>query len=452
VSSQYNRSPNPSVESPESISRDDSRSFSSSYSGDTSGKGTTMTEQPYWTADNLEEVVSQRAKILGPSVWAAATPDPRPVISFAGGLPDIPSLPGELLLRAARAVIDREQKEALEYGGTFGPTPLRAAIAERSSTIEGIRVGVENVIISSGSAHAIGMVCETLLDPGDTVLVESPNFPGSMRTFKSFGAEQVAVPLDEYGLRVDALEEALTRLRDSGKRAKFIYCIPTHQNPAGCTLDLARREKLLELAREFNTFILEDDAYGELWFETPPPPSLYALSNGDHGIKISSFSKILATGLRMGWAMGPAPLVSRMAAVRFDMGTSPFQGRVIAETIRNGDLDRHIDKLRGIYLRKLQRVEAGLKTYCDDYCSYTRPQGGFFLWLQLRPGMSSRDVAVAANERGVIVGQGPQFFADGKATNHVRLAFSYVSIEDIEEGIHRLGEAMAEVAARAAAK
>jgi DNA-binding transcriptional MocR family regulator len=143
--------------------------------------------------------------------------------------------------------------------------------------------------------------------------------------------------------------------------------------------------------------------------------------------------------------------VSRMAAVRFDMGSSPFQGRVIAETIRNGDLDRHIDKLRGIYLRKLQRVEAGLKAYCDDYCTYTRPQGGFFLWLQLRPGMSSRDVAAAANERGVVIGQGPQFFADGKATNHVRLAFSYVAIEDIEEGIHRLGEAMAEVAARAAA-
>src|SRR6185437_11561078 len=411
-----------------------------------------MSEQPYWTPENLEEVVSQRAKILGPSVWAAAAPDRGPVISFAGGLPDIPSLPGEILLKASRAVIDHEQKEALEYGGTFGPTPLRAAIAERSSKIEGVPVAVDQVMVSSGSAHAIGMVCETLLDPSDTILVESPNFPGSMRTFRSFGAEQFAVQMDEEGMRVDVLEDAFKRLADQGKRAKFLYCIPTHQNPAGCTLSLGRRERVVELAREYNTFILEDDAYGELWFRDAPPPSLFALSNGDHGIKVSSFSKILATGLRMGWAMGPASLISRMASVRFDMGSSVFLGRVIAEPIRNGDLDRHIDNLRNIYARKLERVEGALSNYCNDYCTYRRPEGGFFLWLQLRPGLSSRDVQMAANERSVIVGQGPQFFADGVATNHIRLAFSYVAMEDIEEGIHRLGEAMAEVASRSAAK
>ncbi|HQW51011.1 MAG TPA: PLP-dependent aminotransferase family protein, partial [Tepidiformaceae bacterium] len=246
---------------------------------------------PYWTPENLDEVVSARARILGPAVWAAATPDPRHLISFAGGLPDIPSLPGEQLLRAARTVIDREQKESLEYGGTFGPLPLRDAIAERSTRIEGMPVTRDNIIIASGSAHAIGMVCETLLDPGDYVMVESPNFPGSMRTIRSFGAHQVAVPMDGQGLRTDILADELQKLADQGKRAKFIYTIPNHQNPAGCTLPLDRREHLLELARKHRTFILEDDAYGELWFETEPPPSLFALSNGDHGIKVSSFSK-----------------------------------------------------------------------------------------------------------------------------------------------------------------
>ncbi|MGE0598344.1 MAG: PLP-dependent aminotransferase family protein [Dehalococcoidia bacterium] len=406
----------------------------------------------YWTPENLEEMVSARSKILGPQVWAAATPDPRHLISFAGGLPDIPSLPGEQLLRAARIVIDREQKEALEYGGTFGPLPLRDAIAERSSKIEGIPLTRDHVIIASGSAHAIGMVCETLLDPGDTVLVESPNFPGSMRTIRSFGAEQIAIPMDEQGMRCDLLEEELQKLADQGKRAKFIYCIPTHQNPAGCTLQIDRRERLVELARNYNTFVLEDDAYGELWFEQEPPPSIFALSNGDHGIKVSSFSKIIATGLRMGWIMGPPALVSRIAALRYDMGSSPFLGRVIAEMMRNGDLDRHILNLRRTYAKKLERVEDALQRYTSEYATYTRPLGGFFLWLQLRPGMSSRDVQMAANERGVVVGQGPQFFADGKATNHVRLAFSYVAMEEIEEGIHRLGEAMAEVASRSAAK
>jgi 2-aminoadipate transaminase len=407
---------------------------------------------PYWTPEQLENVVSQRAKILGPAVWAAAQPDPRPVISFAGGLPDVPSLPGDLILRAARTVLDREPKEALEYGGTFGPYPLRQAIAERSSRLEGIPVGVENVMICSGSAHGIGVVCEALIDPGDIVVVESPNFPGSMRTFRTFGAELVGVPMDECGLQVDLLEETLQRLADEGKRAKFIYTIPTHQNPAGCTLDLDRRERLVDLARRFNTFVLEDDAYGELWFEKAPPPSVFALSKADHGIKVCSFSKTLATGLRMGWVMGPAALISRMAAVRYDMGTSPFQGRIIAELIRSGDLDRHVERLREIYHRKLVRVDEALRRYCANYCTYSLPEGGFFLWLQLAPGLGSRDVAIAANEKGVIVGQGPQFFADGRATNHLRLAFSYVAMEDIEEGIHRLGEAMAEVAARAASK
>ncbi len=407
-----------------------------------------MANELYWTHEHVEEVVSARAKINGPAVWAAATPDSRPVISFAGGLPDIPSLPGEVLLDAARVVIDREQKEALEYGGTLGPLPLRTAIADRSSRIEGIAVGTDQVIVTSGSAHAIGMVCETLLDPGDTVLVESPSFPGSMRTIRSFGARLVSVPMDEHGLRTDRLEEELQKLADLGQRAKFVYCIPTHQNPAGCTLDLTRRQKMADLARRFRTLVLEDDAYGELWFETQPPPSLFALTNGDDAIKVSSFSKILATGLRMGWSMGPAALISRMASVRYDMGTSPFLGRVIAETIRNGELDRHIERLRGIYARKLARVEVALARHCDGYCSWATPGGGFFLWLALRPGLLAADVAQAAAARGVIVGQGPQFFADSIATNHLRLAFSYVPIEDIEEGVHRLGEAMAEVATR----
>ncbi|MFN8506568.1 MAG: PLP-dependent aminotransferase family protein [Dehalococcoidia bacterium] len=410
-----------------------------------------MTE-PYWTPEHLEEVVSARARILGPAVWAAAAPDRGPVISFSGGLPDIPSLPGELLVRATKWVVENDEKEALEYNGTFGPRPLREAIAERSSAIEGIPVSVDQVMVVSGSAHGIGVMCETLLDPGDVVLVESPNFPGSMRTIRSFGAVQVPVPMDELGMRVYLLEEEMKKLADQGKRAKFLYCIPTHQNPAGCTLPMDRRERIVELAREYNTFVLEDDAYGELWFEKTPPPSLFALSGGDHAVKISSFSKILATGLRLGWTMGPVSLTARMAALRYDMGSSSFLGRVVARAMRSGELDDHIRELRRIYLRKLERVEDGIRRYCADYCTYTRPDGGFFLWLMLRPGMNSRDVQMAANARNVIIGQGPQFFADGVATNHLRLAFSYVAMEDIEEGMHRLGEAMAEVAAKGAGK
>jgi 2-aminoadipate transaminase len=268
----------------------------------------------------------------------------------------------------------------------------------------------------------------------------------------TFGAKFVSIPLDEHGMRVDAAEEALRRLRDEGKRAKLIYSIPNFQNPAGVTMRQDRREKLVELAREYQTLIMEDDAYGELWFDSAPPPSFFALSRGEDAIKVSTFSKIIATGLRMGWTMAPPALISRMAAVRYDMGSSPYQGHIIADLISSGDLDRHVVRLREVYRKKLARTEDAIGRYCGAHTSYQVPQGGFFLWLKLRDDIPSREVQQAAMERGVVVGQGPQFFVDGNATNHLRLAFSYVPIEDIEEGIHRLGDAIAEVAGRATPK
>lgn len=411
-----------------------------------------MTEPVYWDDDRLEEIVSQRAKTMGRQVWAAARPAAGPIISFAGGLPDVPSLPGELLLKAGRTVIDREQKEALQYGGTFGPEPLRQAIARRSSAIENLELTQDQVIISSGSAHGIGIICEALIDPGDIILVESPNFPGSMRTFRTFGAELVAVPMDGEGLIVEELEAKLEELAAEGKRPKMLYTIPTHQNPAGCTMPLDRRERVVELAKKHHFLIMEDDAYGELWFDNQPPPSLFSLSGGQHAIKVCTFSKIIATGLRMGWVLAPASLVTRTAVVRYDMGSSPFQGRIIAEMINNGDLEDHIERLRGVYRRKLERVEDALSRYCGEFCTYVRPEGGFFLWLLLPPGIPADQVQRAAGERGVIVGGGPQFFADGKATNHLRLAFSYVPSEEIEEGIHLLSDAIKEIAGGAGAK
>ena len=412
-----------------------------------------MPETPFWTQDSLEDLVSARSKIMGAGVWAAARPDDRPVISFAGGLPDVPSLPSEELLRATRTVLEHERREALQYGGTFGAQPLREAIAERSSGIEGLPLTVEHVIISSGAAHGIGIACEALLDPGDTVLVESPTFPGSLRTIHSFGAQVEAVPMDEEGIRVDLAEEALLRLADEGRRAKLLYLIPTHQNPVGSTLPLARRERLLELAREHHVLLMEDDAYGELWFgDEPPPPSLFSLSGGELAIKVATFSKIIATGLRLGWSLAPPTLITRMAALRYDMGSSPYLGRIVAEMIRNGDLDRHVERLRAIYRRKLDRLCEALAEHCGDYVSYQRPGGGFFVWVGLRPGLSAIEVQRVANEKAVIIGAGPHFFADGNVTQHLRLAFSYTPVEEIEEGVHRLGEALREVAANSAVK
>ena len=167
---------------------------------------------------------------------------------------------------------------------------------------------------------------------------------------------------------------------------------------------------------------------------------------------MASFSKIIATGLRLGWNLAPPTFITRMAALRYDMGSSPYLGRVVAEMIRNGDLDRHVGRLRDIYRRKLDRLCAAVEEHCGEYVSYLRPEGGFFVWLALQPGLSAIEVQRVANEKGVLVGAGPHFFADGNATQHLRLAFSYTPIEEIEEGAHRLGEAIREVAMSSAIK
>ena len=317
---------------------------------DRRGHTWTMPETPFWSQESLEEIVSARAKILGAGVWAAARPDDRPVISFAGGLPDVPSLPSEELLRATRTVLERERREALQYGGTFGPQPLREAIAKRSSVIEGIPLTPDNVIVSSGAAHGIGIACEALLDPGDTVLVESPTFPGSLRTIHSFGAQVEAIPMDEDGIRVDLVEEALLRLADEGRRAKLLYLIPTHQNPAGSTLPLARRERLLELAREHRFLLMEDDAYGELWFgDTPPPPSLFSLSGGELAIKVATFSKIIATGATAGVEPGAAPADQPHGRASLRHGLEPVSGA----HRRGDDPERRPRPARGAAARHL---------------------------------------------------------------------------------------------------
>ena len=195
----------------------------------------------------------------------------------------------------------------------------------------------DKIAIVTGAAQGIGLVCDTLLNPGDVVLVETPTFPGTIRTLKSYGVELIPIEMDSEGVKLAAIEDALTALEKKGKKPKFLYCIPTHQNPTGKTLSLERRKQLLTLCSEHQLLILEDDPYGEIWFEEPPP-SLFSLSEGGT-IRVLTFSKIVATGLRLGWTLAPPDLISRMAALRYDMGSSVFLGNIAAELIRSNQLE-----------------------------------------------------------------------------------------------------------------
>ena len=283
-------------------------------------------EKEFWNEETLKPLVSNRSAIMGGTAWAAYAPDPRKLISFAGGIPDVPSLPNDLILDATERALKNNRTESLQYGGTLGPIALRTALAERSVQTEQFAVRSEHVIITGGAAQGIGLVCDTLLNPGDVVLVETPTFPGTIRTLKSYGVELITIEMDSEGVKLAAIEDALTALEKKGKKPKFLYCIPTHQNPTGKTLSLERRKQLLSLCSEHQLLILEDDPYGEIWFEEPPP-SLFSLSEGGT-IRVLTFSKIVATGLRLGWTLAPPDLISRMAALRYDMGSSVFLGTV----------------------------------------------------------------------------------------------------------------------------
>jgi DNA-binding transcriptional MocR family regulator len=412
-----------------------------------------MTSEPArsWDENKTQSLLSRRGLLMGPQVWGAAQAPPGKAYSLAGGLPDVPTLPGALLEEAIAETLREEPKAAMEYGGLYGAPTLREAVAAREGAKDGLTLGAENVLVTSGSAQAIHNVCDLFLDPGDVVLVENPHFPGTLRTIRAFGADMVGVPLDEEGVRVDDLESAIAGLRSEGRQPKFLYCMSNFQNPTGATMSLPRRKAIVDVCAREGVLIVEDDAYGDIWTTPqPPPPSLAAIAGLSGAVRIGTFSKSLATGLRVGFAIAEKDLIDRLASCRFDMGTSPFLSRPIARLVTSGSLDRHLEQVRPIYAEKLDRLVNSLHTHAEAYATWHKPAGGFFLWLALRPGLDAVKAARAAAEQGVMIGAGPAFFADGAYTNHLRLAFSSIPTDEIDEAVKRLAAALGDLAAGSA--
>ncbi|HEY8491039.1 MAG TPA: PLP-dependent aminotransferase family protein [Dehalococcoidia bacterium] len=407
--------------------------------------GREETELARWAAGALEGLLAARTAAVRATAPASAAPPSVPLLTLTGGLPDPETLPRDELAEVTRLVLAREGREALQYGGPQGFLGLREVLAERASRREGLELTAENFMLASGSAHALANFCFTFVDPGDPVIVENPSFSGSIRTIRAHQAEVITVPVDREGLRTDALAEALERLAAAGRRAKFIYTIPTFHNPTGSTMTLARRRELLELAARHRVLVLEDDAYGELRYEGEPVPSLYALSGGEGVVRIGTFSKTLASGLRLGWTMARKEYVDALVRMRLDMGTSPFASRVVAEYAASGRLDRHVTRMLALYREKRDTMLSALERYCARWATWERPEGGFFLWLRLAPGADCGTVVRTGLELGVATVAGTGFYSDGDGAGYVRLAFSYVALEEIEEAVRRLGAALARV-------
>ena len=394
---------------------------------------------PSWREVDLVNLLSSPALGIGVGsatdagfAWTLPTVAEHPIV-LSAGIPDPDSLPVQDLREAFDGVLTRSKNEALRYGGVLGFEGLRIALAQRHRSLGGIRSGPENFMIDNGSAGCIDTICDAFLDPGDVVMVEGPTFSGSTRTFKGHQAEIIQISLDQEGLRVDNLPSLFQQVEDSGKRVKLLYTVCDFQNPTGTTLSQERRRQLIKQCGEHQTLIVEDAAYADIHFGVPPPPSLYDLAGGEGVLQVGSFSKIIATGLRIGWVQGRSDFIDALARVRFDMGNSPLLQRVLGEYLQSGKLDQHLGRVRAMYAKKCEMLSQSLYQHCSQYFNFEKPDGGFYLWIDCI-GPEAPDVRREASKEGVVFPLGSSFFLNQERddTTHLRLAFSSASLAELE--------------------
>lgn len=390
----------------------------------------------------LEELFSERATRAGDGLVGL---DPRGIartIAFSGGYPDPGSFPIADLVDATRATLERDGEWSLQYAFGSGVPELVEQLRRKLARDQGIRAGVENILVTNGSSQALGLIVELLVNPGDVVLTEAPAFMGALHRFRGAGAETRELPLDGEGLVIADLERELDALRAAGRRAKLLYLAPNFQNPSGITYTLERRRAIVRLARQHGLPILEDDAYYDLRFSGEKLPTLYELDGSGSGLVMycGTFSKILSAGMRLGWCVAAAPVIARLSGLKTDGGTNPFASHIAAEFTATGGLREHISELKGLYHRRRDVMLAALEEAMPEGTTWTVPDGGFFIWLTLPGGLTAAEVAPLTQARGVSVGPGTMFFSHGGGAHNLRLAYSFNTDDDIRRGIGILGE------------
>jgi 2-aminoadipate transaminase len=398
-----------------------------------------MTTSP---APRFHELLSSRARIG----WGAPPGTVRPVsdalYEFGGGLPDPESFPYEGLIEATARMMGVEGAQALTYGDPQGYRGLRELVCHKHERFEGLQVEPENIIVANGSGHALSLAFSAFVDVGDPIVCEAPTFSGTLQTIRRHGARVLDAPVDGDGVVTSVVRERLETLRREGRRAKLIYTIDNFQNPAGPTLSLRRRHELIALAREHDTVILEDDAYGELRFEGEPLPSLYALDGGERVIRAGTLSKILGAGMRLGWLLAPRAMIPAFQGFLFGGGVNPFASRVATYFLRD-HLESHVARLVAVYRAKRDAMLRGLAEGLDGTDAHvSRPEGGFFLWIRLPAKTDLGRLADLARQARVQYTPGPAFFANGGGEDHIRLAYSYEPPERCYEGARLIAGAI----------
>lgn len=376
------------------------------------------------------------------SVQAAGPPG---TISFIYGLPDPGTFPAKDLQWAAEQVLQERPELALQYGPEQGYGPLIDYLRDRMAREEDLSVERPQIMLTGGSAQTLDHLCTLFTRPGDIVLVEAPTYHETVQLFRDHGLRPLQIPTDEDGLRPEALAERLEGLAWRGERARFLYTIPNFQNPSGTTLATDRRRPVLNLAEHYDLLVVEDDVYRDLAYEGKVPPSLFALDSGHRVLRVGSFSKILAPGVRLGWLLGPVGLVERLIGSGLRSmggGANPLVANILATYCQRGLLEPHIETLRHVYRERRDAMLASLESHMPAGVGWTRPRGGYFIWLTVPEPLRAANVAAQAREAGLLIPVGDPFFAEMPSGQHLRLAFSFVAPDKIEEGIAKLGQVL----------
>ena len=397
---------------------------------------TAALEQHDWSAR-----LARRAQALGGGEITAilALAGATDVITFSGGFPDPQTFPSDILAGLAAKLIAQDAAVALQYSATEGLAGLRDYVAGRLEFREGAAPGPGELMITSGGIDCMELLAKTYIDPGDVVVVEAPTYLGAIMAFRGYEADVRGVAMDDDGMRVDLLGDLLAgRLRP-----KIIYTIPDYQNPTGLSMNAERRHELVRLARRYGFLILEDVAYRDLGFGSAPPPSLWSLAP-DVVLQAGTFSKIFFPGVRLGWAAGPAEIISRLVVAKqnSDQCSGALGQRMLEEYGRAGHLDRQIVASRALYARRAGLMADALAAHMPEGSTWTRPRGGFYVWLTAPDGVDTVALSAAARARKVAYVPGRPFYPAEAGAAQIRLAYSRVADHLIDEGIRRIGEVL----------
>jgi 2-aminoadipate transaminase len=368
------------------------------------------------------------------------------LISMAGGMPDSENLPFDEIKEIINEWDTSKARVGLQYGTTKGYTPLLEMIRERMEVKKRISMRGQDVIITTGSQQALALVSKILLNDDEIICVEIPSFIGAIASFYSFHGKLLGAPVDDEGMIIEGLVERIEESEKRGKKVKGIYVIPNFSNPSGITLTQERRKKLLQISVQKNIPIIEDDPYGDLYFYGKYEDYLpiKSLDNSGNVIYLGTFSKVLSPGIRVGWIVAEKMLVEKLELQKqsFDACTSPLSQLIALDYIRKGFIDEYVEKMRPIYRAKRDAILEAMEVYMPDQVSWTKPNGGLFVWITLPESMDSEHVFKEAVKNEIAFVTGDAFLPEGYPNNYIRLTYGDLPLETIKRGVQKLGDVL----------